>query len=61
MLVLTPEGRALVDRATDALNTEVFADPALAEDDMVELVRILARFRKDAGDFTDPRPIPDPL
>ena len=36
-------------------------DPALAEDDMVELVRILARFRKDAGDFTDPRPIPDPL
>jgi hypothetical protein len=24
-------------------------------------VRILARFRKDAGDFTDPRPLPDPL
>jgi DNA-binding MarR family transcriptional regulator len=61
MLVLTPEGRALVERATDALNTEVFADPALADHDMVELVRILARFRKDAGDFTDPRPIPDPL
>ena len=35
--------------------------PALAEDDTVELVRILARFRKDAGDFTDPRPLPDPL
>ena len=35
--------------------------PALADDDMAELVRILARFRKDAGDFTDPRPIPDPL
>ncbi|GAA1975189.1 MarR family transcriptional regulator [Microbacterium pumilum] len=61
MLVLTPAGRDLVDRATRALNTEVFADPALAEEDMVALVRILARFRKDAGDFTDPRPIPDPL
>ena len=61
MLVLTDEGRDLVERATRALNSEVFADAALAEDDMVELVRILARFRKDAGDFTDPRPIPDPL
>jgi DNA-binding MarR family transcriptional regulator len=61
MLVLTPAGRDLVERATAALNDEVFADAALTEDDMVELVRILARFRKDAGDFTDPRPIPDPL
>ena len=61
MLVLTDAGRDLVERATDALNSQVFADAALAEDDMVELVRILARFRKDAGDFTDPRPLPDPL
>jgi DNA-binding MarR family transcriptional regulator len=61
MLVLTESGRELVERATRALNTEVFADAALAEDDMIELVRILARFRKEAGDFTDPRPIPDPL
>jgi DNA-binding MarR family transcriptional regulator len=61
MLVLTDAGRELVERATDALNSQVFADAALAEDDMVELVRILARFRKDAGDFTEPRPLPDPL
>jgi len=61
MLVLTDEGRALVERATAALNTEVFADPGLGEGDTAELVRILARFRKDAGDFTDPRPQPDPL
>jgi len=61
MLVLTDAGRELVERATDALNSQVFADPELADDDMVELVRILARFRKDAGDFTDPRPLPDPL
>ena len=61
MLVLTDAGRELVERATDALNSQVFADPELADDDMVELVRILARFRKDAGDFTDPRPLPEPL
>jgi DNA-binding MarR family transcriptional regulator len=61
MLVLAPEGRELVERATEALNTEVFADPGLTDEDSVELVRILARFRKDAGDFADPRPLPDPL
>ena len=54
-------GRELVERATDALNTEVFAEPGLSDDDTAELVRIIARFRKDAGDFTDPRPLPDPL
>lgn len=61
MLVLTESGRSLVDEATDALNAEVFAHPGLTEDDTVDLVRILARFRKDAGDFADPRPLPDPL
>jgi DNA-binding MarR family transcriptional regulator len=61
MLVLTSAGRSLVDSVTEALNTEVFADAALADDDMAEVVRVLAQFRKDAGDFTDPRPIPDPL
>jgi DNA-binding MarR family transcriptional regulator len=61
MLVLTAAGRQLVEPATDALNTLVFADPALGGDDMLELVRTLARFRKDAGDFADPRPLPDPL
>jgi len=61
MLVLTPAGRDLVERATAALNSEVFADPGLSDADTIELVRILARFRKDAGDFTDPRPLPDPL
>jgi DNA-binding MarR family transcriptional regulator len=61
MLVLTPAGRELVERATDALNVLVFSDAALTGDDMTELVRVLARFRREAGDFTDPRPIPDPL
>lgn len=60
LLSLTPEGRALVEEATVALN-EVFAEPGMDEDDTVQLVRILARFRKDAGDFTDPPHLPDPL
>ena len=61
MLVLTDSGRELVERATAALNTEVFESPGLNDDDTTELVRIIARFRKEAGDFTDPRPQPDPL
>jgi DNA-binding MarR family transcriptional regulator len=61
MLVLTASGRELVERATDALNAEVFAEPGLAEADTAELVAIIARLRKNAGDFADPRPLPDPL
>lgn len=61
VLVLTDEGRDLVERATAVLNAEVFEQPGLSDDDTAELVRIIARFRKDAGDFADPRPMPDPL
>jgi len=61
MLVLTASGRELVERATDALNTEVFVEPGLSDDDTAELVAIIARLRKNAGDFADPRPLPDPL
>ena len=61
MLVLNDSGRALVERATEALNEQVFTDPGLSEQDTTDLVSIIARFRKAAGDFTDPRPLPDPL
>lgn len=61
LLALTPAGRDLVERATVALNTEVFVSPGVDRDDAAELVAIVARLRKDAGDFTDPRPAPDPL
>lgn len=61
MLALTDPGRELVDRATAALNEQVFAAPGLDPDDAAELVAIVARMRKAAGDFTDPRPQPDPL
>jgi hypothetical protein len=39
----------------------VFDQPGLSDDDVTELVRILARFRKQAGDFADPSPTPEPL
>jgi DNA-binding MarR family transcriptional regulator len=60
LVVLTDRGRAVVEEATRALN-EVFADLGMDAEDEAELVRILARFRKGAGDFDDPAPQPDPL
>lgn len=61
LLALTDSGRALVERATAALNAEVFVDPGISRDDATELVAIVARMRKAAGDFADPRPQPDAL
>ena len=60
LVSLTSDGRELVERATIALN-DVFAELGLEEGDTLQLSGILARFRKDAGDFADPRPVPDPL
>lgn len=61
MLALTDDGRDLVERATTALNNEVFRRPGLSPTDTADLVGIVARLRRDAGDFADPRPQPDPL
>jgi len=61
MLELTAAGRTLVEVATEALNAEVFADPGLDSKDTTDLVAIVARLRKNAGDFADPKPQPDPL
>lgn len=60
LVVITDAGRSLVAEATAALN-ELFIDPGLSPEDITDLVRILARFRKGAGDFTDPPPRADPL
>jgi DNA-binding MarR family transcriptional regulator len=61
LIVLTNAGRTLAERATAALNAEVFTNPGLDAGDTDELVSIIARLRRDAGDFDDPRPSPDPL
>jgi len=61
LVTLTDAGRELAVRATVALNAGVFAEPGLSADDTDELVSIIARFRRGAGDFADPEPVPDPL
>jgi len=61
LLALTDDGRDLVERATETLNAEVFASPGISQGDAADLIGIVARLRRDAGDFTDPRPQPDPL
>lgn len=61
LLVLTPAGLELIEQATTALNDRVFSASGVPEDDMTDLVAILARMRKAAGDFADPRRYPDPL
>lgn len=61
LVVLTATGRDLAERATAALNADVFTRPGLDPDDTDALVAIIARMRRDAGDFTEPRPVPDPL
>ncbi|MDQ1128089.1 MarR family winged helix-turn-helix transcriptional regulator [Microbacterium sp. SORGH_AS_0888] len=61
MLTLTPRGSEVVEQATAALNAQVFARPTLAGEDLSALVGILARMRRNVGDFRDPDPLPDPL
>jgi DNA-binding MarR family transcriptional regulator len=51
LVALTPAGRELAERATKALNTEVFEQPDLGPADVHSLVDVLTRLRRDAGDF----------
>jgi DNA-binding MarR family transcriptional regulator len=48
---VTAAGRALADRATAALNDEVFAALPLSERELRSLYRILRRLRRASGDF----------
>ncbi len=51
LVSLTAAGRELAERATAALNTEVFERPDLEDDDLRTLVDVLTRLRRGAGDF----------
>ncbi len=51
IITLTPEGRAVAEKATAALNSEVFSRPRLSGSDVEQLVAILGRMRQEAGDF----------
>ena len=48
---VTPAGRALVEKATAALNEQVFTATGLAERDLADLVRLLEKLRHAAGDY----------
>lgn len=52
ILELRPAGLELVERATKALNAEVFEQVGLSADDIETLVSILGRFRSARGDFS---------
>lgn len=51
LVALTPSGRELAERATKALNAEVFEQPGLDPEDLHRLVDVLTRLRRGAGDF----------
>ncbi|ADX71741.1 transcriptional regulator [Pseudarthrobacter phenanthrenivorans Sphe3] len=53
LIELTAKGRALAKRSTAALNSRVFSAPGFEPADVDQLIRILAAFRRNAGDFTD--------
>lgn len=61
LVVIEQAGRDLAARATDTLNTQVFGDLGIAQHDLDALMSILAHYRRDAGDFEDPAPLPEPL
>ncbi|KAD4060563.1 MarR family transcriptional regulator [Arthrobacter yangruifuii] len=53
LVELTRQGKTLARQATLALNEEVFASSGFPEQDVDDLIQILGRFRRNAGDFTD--------
>lgn len=48
---ITPEGRDIVERATEGLNTHVFEAPGLTDDQVAALTGLLGVIRADAGDL----------
>lgn len=61
LVVLTDDGRCRAAEAAVVLNAQVFDNPGLDSEDVSRLVHILAKFRREAGDFIDPPILPEPL
>jgi DNA-binding MarR family transcriptional regulator len=51
LAALTPAGRELAERATEALNADVFTTPGLPPDAVRTLIDVVATLRHTAGDF----------
>ena len=54
LIALSDKGRELAAAATEELNGRVFADSGFSDRDIGTLIRIFAKFRRDAGDFGQP-------
>ncbi|WP_369046578.1 MarR family winged helix-turn-helix transcriptional regulator [Sinomonas sp. P10A9] len=54
LVVLTPHGADVVDRATELLNEGLFGDLGLRTESVDQLNDILTEFRRAAGDFAEP-------
>lgn len=48
---ITPQGKRVARKATEALNAQVFSAPGLGSDDVESLVTTLTRLREVEGDF----------
>ena len=53
LAAITDAGRAVVEKATDGLNGEVFQKPGLSAAQLADLTRLLGVLRADAGDIVD--------
>ena len=51
LVTITDDGRDVAGRATDVLNTRVFADLGIPQRGVAQLVDVLADLRRGAGDF----------
>lgn len=50
LAVITPEGRTVLDRATEALNSQVFAKPGLPPEEVRDLTGRLTELRAGLGE-----------
>src|SRR3712207_1096124 len=50
---ITSDGRAVVERATEGLNAEVFQQPGLSAKELASLTTLLGVLRASAGDVVD--------
>ena len=53
LAAITDAGRAVVDKATDGLNSEVFQKPGLSTSQLSDLTALLGVLRADGGDTVD--------
>jgi len=53
LATITPSGRAVVEDATQGLNTQVFERHGLSSSDLAELTRLLGALRATGGDHVD--------